>query len=292
VLLVVGVGPHAAMAQNCVDKHAAVRPPSARLCMDVGTSLGRVETWRAPGFLDVRVGIMRLGLYGNDGPRRGTGFELVTWETISPDGGDTLEGPRDFGPASALHALTLRRQVDHDAWGAFVAGDLVTRWFGDTRLVTPRLGVRLGRFDRAAIVLDARFAGAHVIGFGDAPRSFTRDVDLGAMATWVLTRRIRLEARGRYRDLTDIDDRQLRDVSGAVGLDLEASPPGPRPGPNTWRVMTLFVGVGARRALVDELGPPSALAPPARAVAPPPAPWQVMAWVDLDFQINSERSIW
>jgi len=34
------------------------------------------------------------------------------------------------------------------------------------------------------------------------------------------------------------------------------------------------------------------LAPAARAVAPPPAPWQVMAWVDLDFQINSERSIW
>jgi len=89
-----------------------------------------------------------------------------------------------------------------------------------------------------------------------------------------------------------MSDAQPRGVSGAVGPDLEASRPGPTPGPNPWPVMTLFVGVGARRALVDELGPPSALAPPARAVAPPPAPWQVMAWVDLDFQINSERSIW
>jgi hypothetical protein len=104
---------------------------------------------------------------------------------------------------------------------------------------------------------------------------------------------VRLEARGRYRDLTAADGRRLRDVFGVVGVELEASPPGPRsskPQPDTWRVMTLFAGVGVRRALIDVQPVDDRVT--ARAVEAPAAPWALLAWVDLDFCINSSRAIW
>ena len=293
-LVVVGsivAHPGVAAADNCVDPEVA-RVAGGRPCMGIGTSLGRVEVWRGPGFLDVRIGVMRMLLHGNDAARRATGFELASWEAVGDDG--SLEAPRDFGDRSALHVLTLRRQIDTDGWGAYVAGDLVTRWFGHTRVATPRLGLRLGRFDRAALVIEARLAGAYLIGGDDDRRALTDDVDVGARATVALARRLRIEARGRYRDLTSTDGYRLRDVIGAVGIELEASPPGPRstrPTPNTWRVMTWFAGIGLRRALIDET--PGDDAPPTARVAPrPAAPWQVMAWVELDFCINSSRAIW
>lgn len=279
-----------AAAENCVDKEVA-RAQGGRPCMDLGTSFGRAEVWRAPGFVDVRVNVFRMGLYGNDADRHATGFELATWEAIGDD--DNLEAPRDYGDRSALHVLTLRRELDTDGWGAYVAGDLVTHWFGHTRIVTPRLGLRLGRFDRAALVIEARLAGAYLIGGDDDRRALGEDVDVGARATLVVSRRIRLETRGRYRDLTAADGRRLRDVVGAVGVELEASPPGPpslKPTENTWRVMTLFAGIGLRRALHDER--PGDELPTARGVPAAAAPWQVMAWVDLDFCINSSRAIW
>jgi hypothetical protein len=271
--------------------------------MDLGTSFGRAEIWTAPGFADLRVGVLRLGLYGNDDARRGTSFELATWETLGHP--DDLEHPRDLGDASAVSALTLRRQVDRDGWGAYVAADLVTRWFGHTRFATPRLGVRVGRFDRLATVVEARLPGAYLVGLGDGDRRRIAeggDVDVGVRTTWVVSRRVRLESRGRYRDLAGADGRRLRDVVGAVGIELEASPPGPasvrpvgRPAPpNTWRVLTLFAGIGVRRALVDvgadEAGGGGAERPVSGGA--PPGPWQVMAWVDLDVAMSSSLTIW
>ena len=118
-----------------------------------------------------------------------------------------------------------------------------------------------------------------------------RDLDVGARAFASVSRRWRLEARGRYRDLTATDGYQLRDVTGAIGFGVEASPPGPRslPQDDRWRVMTLFVGVAARRA--SELTP-GALSATARAAPPSAAPWQVLLWLDLDTTIDSDRRVW
>ncbi len=301
VALVATAGSGDARGENCVDKEVA-RTQGGRPCMDLGTSMGQLEVWRAPGFLDVRISAVRLALYGNDPARRGTGFELVTWEAIGD--GDELEHPRDLGDRSALQLLTLRRQRDTEHWGVYVAGDLVTRWFGHTRGLTPRLGLRLGRFDRAAIVLEATLAGAFVL--GDYDRwSLTDDVDVTGRATLAVARRLRLEARGRYRDLEARDGRALRDVTAAVGVELEASPPSAheRGKPNTWRVMTLFAGVALRRALVDvDPDDPSPIAAAAHAATRASTttttttttggPWQLMVWLDLDFAINSQRTIW
>ncbi|MBK9035682.1 MAG: hypothetical protein IPL61_31270 [Myxococcales bacterium] len=300
------LAPGPVAAENCAGSDVAPRE-GGHPCGGVGTSLGRVEVWRGPGFVDVRVSLLRLMLYD---PGGGAGFELGSWEAIGDGGGDGLEAPRDFGDRSALHVLTWRQQHDADGWGAYVAGDLVTRWFGHLRLATPRLGLRLGRFDRAALVVEAQLAGAFAL--GDYDRwSVTDDVDVSARLTQVVVRRLRLEARGRYRDLTAADGRRLRDVTGAIGVELEASPGRPPSTPTSWRVMTVFVGVAARRALIDvdpadalsgaalmRAGTPSAPSGAALMRAGTPsapvarAPWQVMAWVDLDFVINSARTIW
>ncbi len=251
----------------------------------------------APGFSDVRLSVMRMGFYGNDDARRGTVVDLVSWEALGD--GDELEGPRDQSPASASHVLSLRRQIDRDDWGAYVAGEVFTRWYGYNRFVTPRLGLRLGRFDRAAAIVEASLAGAYLGGLTDKDRrSLTRDVDVAARTSFVLSRRLRLESRGRYRDLSATDGRRLRDVLVAAGVEGEVSPPASSdPGPNTWRVVTLFVGVGLRRALVD-VTPDQAAATTMgglsdRPVTEPSAdPWALMVWVDLDLAINSQRTIW
>jgi len=54
-------------------------------------------------------------------------FELASWEAVGD--GDQLEAPRDLGDRAAARLITLRREVDAKGWGAYVAGDLVTRWF-------------------------------------------------------------------------------------------------------------------------------------------------------------------
>ena len=66
----------------------------------------------------------------------------------------------------ALHLVALRRQVDRDAWGAYVAADLLSHWYGGLRAVTPRLGARLGQMDGAALVVEARLAGALGVAVG------------------------------------------------------------------------------------------------------------------------------
>jgi hypothetical protein len=270
----------------------ATRPAVAD--MDLGTSMGRGELWTAPGLVDVRVSILRMGLYGNDDARRATVVDLATWEAIGDDRG--LEHPRDFGDRSALHVLGIRRQLDRDGWGAYVAGDAFTRWFGHDRVLTPRVGVRLGRFDRAAAIVEARLPGAYLGAVNDGPRrSLVRDVDIGARATYVLTRRLRLESRGRFRDLRGAGGRALRDVFLSAGIEGEVSPPSSVPGPNTWRVMTLYAGIGLRRALVDTVATDDAMTSAAidrPTTSPPAAPWQLMVTVDLDFAINSQLTIW
>jgi hypothetical protein len=85
-------------------------------------------------------------------------------------------------------------------------------------------------------------------------------------------------------------------VFASIGLEGEVSPPSHIPGPNTWRVMTLYAGIGFRRALVD-VDPEAAAAavPPFVAGpchAPPAEPWELMLTVDLDFAINSQLWIW
>ncbi|HUQ05394.1 MAG TPA: hypothetical protein VM261_22985 [Kofleriaceae bacterium] len=261
--------------------------------MDVGTSMGRGEVWTAPGLVDVRVSVMRIGLYGNDDARRGTVVDLVTWEGVGD--GDGVEHPRDLGERSAAHVIGVRRQLDRDGWGAYIAGDAFTRWFGHNRILTPRVGVRLGRFDRAAAVVEARLPGAYLVAVNDGPqRSVVHDVDVGARTSYVLTRRLRMESRARLRDLRGTDGRQLRDLFLSAGLEAEVSPPGPVKGPNTWRVMTLYAGVGLRRALSDVI-PTDDMAPPTLGrplPSPPAAPWQLMFTVDLDFAINSQLWIW
>ena len=295
-LSLVVAGHAVARAENCVDDADEARASGRRPCMGVGSSLGRFEVMRAPGFLDVRVGTMRLGLYGNDPAGRGTAFELATWEAIGD--GDELEGPRDLGDRAALHVLTIRRQRDTATWGAYVAGELVTRWFGHTRAITPRFGLRLGRYDRSAIVIEAALAGAYLIGGDGDHRSLLADADIGARATMVVARHLQLEARGRYRDLGAADGRHVRDLMAAIGVELDVTPPGPgrrdpKARPDTFRAMTLFVGLAARRALID-LDPDAAAPafPTGRSAPREPAPWQLMAWIDLDFAINSARTIW
>lgn len=287
-LLALAAGAAPALAEDCVEPTVA-RASGGRPCGAVSASMGRAELWRAPGFTDLRVSVLRIALYDGDAARRATGFELGSWEAIDDDS-DGLQRPIDFGDRMALHVLALRRQVDRDAWGAYVAADLLSHWYGGLRAVTPRLGARLGHMDGAALVVEARLAGAFAIGDYDrwSPR---RDLDVGARAFASVSRRWRLEARGRYRDLTATDGYHLRDVTGAIGLGVEASPPGPRalPQDDRWRVVTLFVGVAARRA--SELTPD---APTAFARASPraDAPWQVLLWLDLDTTIDSDRRVW
>lgn len=289
LVLVVAARPVA--AENCVDK-AVARERGGRPCMDVGTSLGRAELWIAPGLYDVRASVMRMLFLGNDADRRATGVELASWEAVGNDR-DGLEAPRDWGTRSAAHVVTLRHQIDRDAWGAYLAGDAVTHWFGHTRFLTPRLGVRLGRFDQAAIVVEARLAGAFVLGFGDDRRSVTDDVDVGARATLAVARRLRLEGRARYRDLASTDGRRLRDLAAVVGIELEASPQRTATAAeNNFRAGTLFLGLGVRRALIDERPGDDAAPSVAKIGAAPAAPWAAMAWLDLDFCINSSRAIW
>lgn len=294
-------GARAAHAEACVEPEVA-RVQGGRPCGGLATSMGQLEVWRAPGFLDVRIGTLRIGLFEHVGT--GTSFELASWEAIGD--GDEVEAVRDQGPRSATQLLTLRRQRDRESWGAYVASDVVTRWFGHTRAVTPRLGLRLGRFDRAAVVVEATLAGAYLLGGAGDRRSLTGDVDVTGRATLAVARRLRLEARGRYRDLGAADGRHLRDVAAAIGVELEASPRSAvrSPGaPDTWRVMTLFAGVAVRRALVDidpdAATPAAAIARAASATTSTStsttsaaAPWQVMAWLDLDFAINSQRTLW
>lgn len=277
-----------AVADDCVEP-AVAGATGGRPCGAVSASMGRAELWRAPGFTDLRVSLVRIGLYDNDAARRATSVELGSWEAIGDDR-DGLQRPIDFGDRMALHVLALRRQVDRDAWGAYVAADLLTHWYGGLRAVTPRLGARLGQMDGAALVVEARLAGAFAI--GDYARwSLTRDLDVGARAFASVSRRWRLEARGRYRDLTATDGYQLRDVIGAIGLGVEASPPGPRslPSDDRWRVVTLFVGVAARRASELTPGAPPAVA---RAAAGADPPWQLLLWLDLDTTIDSDRRVW
>ena len=296
VIVVVVAGHRVARAENCVDDADEAKATGKRPCMGVGSSLGRFEVMRAPGFLDVRLGAVRLGLYGNDPAGRGTSFELATWEGIGDD--DELEGPRDLGDRAALHVLTIRRQRDTATWGAYVAGEVVTRWFGRTRGITPRFGLRLGRYDRSAIVIEAALAGAYLIGGDGDHRSLLGDADVNAKATMVVARHLQLEARGRYRDLGAADGRHVRDLMAAIGVEVDVTPPSPHRDPNarpdTFRAMTLFVGLAARRALVDI--DPDRAAPTAigtgRITSREPAPWQLMAWIDLDFAINSARTIW
>jgi len=286
-----------AAAENCVDKEVWRKQGYGHPCMDLGTSMGRGELWTAPGLTDVRVSLMRIGLFGNDDARRGTVVDLATWEGIGDGDGEGLEHPRDFGDRSAVHVLGIRRQIDRDAWGAYVAGDVFTRWFGHNRIATPRLGLRLGRFDRAAAVIEARLPGAYLGGIGDGPaRSLTHDFDLGVRTTYVLTRRIRLETRARYRDLRGTDGRAVRDVFISAGFEGEVSPPGPgsTKEPNTWRVLTLYAGIGLRRALVDIDPTRDEMATSIERPlpSPPAAPWELMLTVDLDFAINSQLWIW
>lgn len=277
-----------AMADDCVER-AVARATGGRPCGAVSASMGRGELWHAPGFTDLRVTLVRIGIYDDDIARLGTSVELGSWEAIG-DGDDGLQGPAELGERMALHVLALRRQLDRDAWGAYVAADLLTHWFGGLRAVTPRLGARLGHLDGAALVVEARLAGAFAI--GDYDRwSPIRDLDVGARALATVSRRWRLEARGRYRDLTATDGYRLRDVTGAIGLGVEASPPGPRslPRDDRWRVVTLFVGVAARRASEATPGAPLAIA---REATRPDAPWQVLLWLDLDTTIDSDRRVW
>lgn len=292
-LVAVSSAARGAAAENCIDKEEWRRRGSGHPCMDLGTSMGRGEVWIAPGLTDVRVSIMRIGLYANDDARRGTVVDLATWEGIGDDD-EGLEHPRDLGERSAAQIITLRRQIDRDDWGAYVAGDAFTRWFGHNRIATPRVGVRVGRFDRAAAVFEARLPGAYLGALGDGPgRSLTHDVDIGARTTFVLTRRLRMESRGRFRDLRGTDGRALRDVFVSVGIEGEVSPPSAHDkSPNTWRVMTLYAGVGLRRALVDTIPTDDTMSVDRPLPSPPAAPWQLMFTLDLDFAINSQLWIW
>ena len=277
-----------AAADNCVDDETA-RLRGGRPCLDVGASMGRAEVWQAPGFLDVRLSLVRVGVFGKGDGARGFGFELGSWETIGAWG--DLEAVRDLGDRSAARLISLRRQVDHAGWGAYAGGDLLHRWYGSTRGFTPRLGLRVGRHDQASLVVEAALPGLFLFGSAGSQRALTADVDVGARATLTVSRRWRAEARGRLRDLVAADGHHLRDATIAIGVDVEASPRGPgRPTPagDRMQVMTLFVGLAARRALVDEPGGQPALARTTSSTAP----WQVMAWLDLDLAINTARTVW
>jgi hypothetical protein len=71
-------------------------------------------------------------------------------------------------------------------------------------------------------VIAARLAGAFAV--GDYARwSPARDLDVGARATAVISRRWRIEARGRYRDLAATDGYHLRDVIGGLGVNVAAT---------------------------------------------------------------------
>jgi len=85
-LLVLAAIAAPAVADDCVEP-AVARSTGGRPCGDLSASMGRAELWRAPGFTDLRVSVLRIGFYDNDAARRATSFELGSWEAIGDDDG-------------------------------------------------------------------------------------------------------------------------------------------------------------------------------------------------------------
>jgi hypothetical protein len=283
VVAVIGVATASfARADNCIDAAKLRAGATGRPCWEVGTSFGGVELLGAPGFVEVRAQVLRIGLFDLHG--RGRGFSVETFDLQMLDDEVDRDGDYDLD-RTAWSGLGARYQIDRADWGAYVQGHLVSRWFGDMRYIIPSVALRVGAFDDAAVIAEARFAGLAAGGIATTKRSATSDLDVGLRATLALCPSLRLEARARYRDLVASDGHQVRDVVAAVGVELAIAQ---RDG---FRVMPLFIGAGVRRSLLDTAPMPLAL----EGVESPGGvreATQFLVWLDLDFAINSSREVW
>jgi len=292
-------------AENCKDPEEARREGGVP-CMDASGSFGSLENLITGDLIDVRVRGPRLALYSNGDRVRPGGADpgdggLVTWgaEAFDLEFFATQFFIDKYGYRSHQDQLwsigSLRRQIDHQAWGWYATLAAVSGGEGSYRILTPAVGARLGRFDRAALLGDARFRGVRAFDSGDWSLAVARDVDVRLRATVVATPWLRLEARGRFRDANLGAHHHVRDLFGALGVELAVTGLGRPSSPmeRQFRMTPLFIGLGARRVIADDQRDREPVAFIAREISEPArGPWQLLLWAELDFAVASKRSLW
>ena len=171
--------------------------------------------------------------------------------------------------AWSLLQLQLRHDDDEAGWYAGVRA--VSGSGGERHLLAPAAGLRVGRYDATALVVEATFPAAWS----------RRDVDVLVRASTPITRWGRLESRFRLRDATFDDQRHLRDMFGVIGLDILHG--------QAWRTPTMFVGLGVRRVLIDERVDVAA------RVSDPSQDergWQFLFWTSIDIAVHTSPVAW
>ncbi len=272
--------PSPAAADNCVPREQ-VAVTGGHPCMDVSSSFGRLSqvihgTPEGSVRLELHVGGPRMMMLSNAGSvPRSIGVELFRWDQqgawIGLENWDA--GDRTYGGL-----IGIRYQRDARHWGAHAGGWVVMDWMGGKRVLAPFAGVRFGRFDRAAVLVEALAGGAAL--YSGSPRGLELDID--ARATWAVLPALRLELRGRHRDMGTGPGR-WRELWLAAGVEAAVA------GKDGFRVMPVFAGIGVRAATREPLEHPELL----HEVTPSAAPgWQLLAVVDIDLAIHSSRASW
>lgn len=176
----------------------------------------------------------------------------------------------DFEKRYAWSLVQLQLRYDDDDAGWYAGVRAVSSSGGQRHLLAPAAGLRVGRYDGTALVVEATFPAAWS----------RRDVDVMVHASTKLTRWGRLESRLRLRDATFDDHRHLRDVFAAVGIDF--------PHGGVLRTPTMFVGLGVRRVLVDErLDVAARMSEPGQERG-----WQFMFWTSVDLAFHGSPVAW
>jgi hypothetical protein len=275
-----------ARAENCVSKDKLAPGDTGRPCWDVGSSFGRIENYASPGRnglrLDSRVSGPRI-LFATNGQ---TIDDPTPRTTISIDGGVWEVLNFGDGEYKLKHYAGMRYQRDSDDWGAYVGGFAVSKWHEQWRIITPTLGLRLGRFDRAALVAEARFAGLYLYSPSEQPRSFTDNVDVTMRGTVVLAPFLRLEARARLRNITI--DEQLRQSDAMLAVGVQ----GVIPGKLGFRIVPTFLGIGVRYVSGNDEWKYHPVRERDMFMPVEERGLQVMVMVDADMGLNSSARIW
>lgn len=176
----------------------------------------------------------------------------------------------EFEKRYAWSALQLQLRHDDDEAGWYAGVRAISSTGGARHLLAPSAGLRIGRYDGTALVVEATL-----------PVAWSRrDVDVVVQASTKLTRWGRLEARLRLRDATFDDQRHLRDVFAAVGIDF--------PHGQVVRTPTMFLGLGVRRVLIDERVDVAA-----RGSQPgQERGWELMFWTSIDIAFHGSPVAW
>ena len=275
-----------ARAENCIPKDKLAPGDSGRPCWDVGSSFGRIENYASPGRnglrLDSRVSGPRI-LFATNGrtiddpsPRTTIAIDAGVWEVLNL--GD--------GEYKLKHYAGMRYQRDTDDYGAYVGGFAVSKWHEQWRIITPAVGLRLGRFDRAALVAEARFAGLYLYSGSDQPRSFTDNVDVTMRATVVLTRFLRIEGRARLRNITVAEQLRQSDAMFAVGVE------GAIRDKLGFRIVPTFIGIGVRYVNGNDEWKYHPAKERHMFMPVEERGMQIMVMIDADMGLNSSARIW